>query len=108
LVGLVAHAAEQRTKEIGIRKVLGASSRSLVTLVIKESLVLVVAANLIAWPVSYYIMKTWLANFTYRINLTWPVFLLSSLIGLAIALVAISFQSIKAATANPVDSLRYE
>ncbi len=108
LFGLVAHSAEQRTKEIGIRKVLGASNRSLVTLVIKESLVLVVAANLIAWPVSYYIMKTWLANFAYRINLTWSVFLLSSLIGFAIALVTISFQSIKAATANPVDSLRFE
>jgi putative ABC transport system permease protein len=108
LFGLVAHSSEQRTKEIGIRKVLGAPFRSIVTLMIKESLVLVVAANLIAWPVSYYIMKTWLANFAYRISLTWPVFLLSSLIGLAIAVVTISFQSIKAATANPVDSLRYE
>jgi putative ABC transport system permease protein len=108
LFGLVAHSAEQKTKEIGIRKVLGAPFRSLVTLMIKESLMLVTAANLIAWPVSYYIMKTWLANFTFRINLTFPVFLLSSLIGLAIALATISFQSFKAATANPVDSLRYE
>jgi putative ABC transport system permease protein len=108
LFGLAAHSVEQRTKEIGIRKILGAPIKLLVTLMIKESLVLVAAANLIAWPVSYYIMKTWLANFAYRINLTWPVFLLSSLIGLAIALVTISFQSIKAAIANPVDSLRYE
>jgi putative ABC transport system permease protein len=108
LFGLVAHSSEQRTKEIGIRKVLGAPFRSLVALMIKESLVLVVLANLIAWPVSYYIMKTWLANFAYRIDLTWPVFLLSSLIGLAIALVTIGIQSIKAASANPADSLRYE
>jgi len=108
LFGLVAHSAEQKTKEIGIRKVLGALVRSLVTLMIKESLVLVIAANLIAWPVSCFIMKTWLANFAYRINLAWPVFLLSSLTGLAIALLTVSFQSIKAATANPVDSLRYE
>jgi len=108
LLGLVTHAAEQRTKEIGIRKVLGASNRSLITLMIKESFVLIIAANLIAWPVSYYIMKTWLDNFAYRINLTWSVFIFSSLIGLAIALATISFQSIKASTANPVDSLRYE
>jgi putative ABC transport system permease protein len=108
LFGLVAHSAEQKTKEIGIRKVLGAPVRSLVNLMIKESLVLVVVANFIAWPVSYYIMKTWLANFAYRIDLTWSIFLFSSLIGLAIALVTISYQSIKAATANPIDSLRYE
>lgn len=108
LFGLVAHSAEQRTKEIGIRKILGAPIRSLVALMIKESLVLVAAANLIAWPVSYYVMNKWLSNFAYRIDFTWPVFLLSSLIGLAIALATISYQSIKTATADPVDSLRYE
>jgi ABC-type antimicrobial peptide transport system permease subunit len=108
LFGLVAHSAEQRTKEIGIRKVLGAPISTLITLMIKESLVMVAAANVIAWPIAFYVMNKWLENFAYRASIGISLFLLPSMAALMIALFTVSIQSIKAATANPVDSLRYE
>jgi len=108
LFGLVAHSAEQRTKEIGIRKVLGAPMRSLITIMIKEFLVMVAAANVIAWPIAFYVMNKWLENFAYRASIGIYLFLLPSMAALMIALFTVSFQCIKAATANPVDSLRYE
>jgi putative ABC transport system permease protein len=108
LFGLSSFVAVQRTKEIGIRKILGATVPKILRLISGEFVWLVLAANLIAWPISYYVMKTWLGNFAYRIELTWPVFALAASIGLLIALVTVSYQSLKSALANPVDSLRYE
>jgi ABC-type antimicrobial peptide transport system permease subunit len=108
LYGLAAYMAQQKTKEIGVRKVLGASVRSIIHLISKEFIFLVTIANIIAWPMAYFVMKQWLLNFAYRVNLSVWIFILSGLASLAIAMLTVSFQSIKAATANPVDSLRYE
>jgi len=108
LFGLAAFTAEERTKEIGVRKVLGASSANILLLLSREFAKWVIAANLIAWPVAYYAMDRWMQNFAYRTNLgIWP-FLLSAVLALAIALLTVGFQSVKAARADPVDSLRYE
>lgn len=108
LFGLVTFAAQRRTKEIGIRKVVGASVAQIVRLLSKEFLILVIVANVIAWPVAYYAMNKWLQNFAYHINLSWWIFVLSGLMALVIALLTVSYQAIRAATANPVEALRYE
>jgi putative ABC transport system permease protein len=108
LYGLVAHMAQQKTKEIGIRKVLGASTINIVTNLSKEFVLLVCVANAVAWPLAYYFMNKWLKNFAYRTSMGLWIFILSALAALVIALFTVSYQSIKAATANPVDSLRYE
>jgi putative ABC transport system permease protein len=108
LFGLAAFITEQRTKEIGIRKVVGASILEIVMNLSKEFTKWVVLANLIAWPVAYYIMNNWLKNFAYSVNLDLSVFVLAGIIALIIALTTISFQTIKAARANPVESLKYE
>jgi len=108
LYGLAAHMAQQKTKEIGIRKVLGAPIINIVTNLSKEFILLVCMANAIAWPVAYYFMNKWLKNFAYRTSMGLWIFFLSALAALVIALLTVSYQSIKAATANPVDSLRYE
>ncbi len=108
LVGLASFAAEQRTKEIGIRKVLGASVPGIVNLLSREFLKLVLLANLIAWPVAYFIMKKWLEDFAYRIDINALPFLVGAVVALLIALLTVSFQTIKAALANPVEALRYE
>jgi putative ABC transport system permease protein len=106
--GLVAFSAQQRTKEIGIRKVLGANISNLLVLLTKEFVQWVIIANIFAWPLAYYFMNKWLQSFAYRIDLNVWIFILSGLAALVIALLTISYQIIKAATANPVDSLRYE
>ncbi len=108
LFGLSLFMAEQRTKELGIRKVLGASTASLVSLLSKEYVWLVLIANLIAWPIAYYAMNKWLQNFAYHINPSWWIFVLSGVLALVIALLTVSYHVIRAATANPVESLRYE
>jgi len=108
LFGLVAFTAEQRTKEIGIRKVLGASVANITALLSGDFLKLVALANLIAWPVAFYAMNKWLQNFAYRIEIGWWVFALAGGLALVIALLTVSLQAIRAALANPVDSLRYE
>ena len=108
LFGLAAFTTQQRTKEIGIRKILGASVSGIVCLLSKDFLKLVLIANLIAWPIAYYAMNQWLQSFAYRINLSIGTFILSGLIALFIALLTVSYQAIKAARANPVDALRYE
>lgn len=108
LLGISSFMAEQRTKEIGVRRVLGASVQNIVGLLSKEFLMLICAANLIAWPVAYFIMNKWLQNFVYRIDLGILVFVLTGILSLFIAIVTISFQSIKAARARPVEALRYE
>lgn len=108
LFGLAAFAAEKRTKEIGIRKVLGASAASIVKLLSKEIILLVLVANLIAAPIAYYAMTRWLENFAYRIELSVSLFFISALVALATAVVTVSYQAIKAALTSPVETLRYE
>ncbi|HUU39145.1 MAG TPA: FtsX-like permease family protein [Candidatus Desulfaltia sp.] len=108
LLGLTAFIAEQRTKEIGIRKVLGASAPQVLLLLTRQFAVLVLIANLIAWPLAYWITRNWLQDFAYRTTLTVWIFALSAGLALLLALLTVSFQSIRAALANPVDSLRYE
>ncbi len=108
LFGLATFLAEQRTKEIGIRKVLGASVFSVLYMLSKEFLKWVLIANAIAWPLAYYFMNRWLQDFAYRVNISWWIFVLAGGIALLIALLTVSFQAIKAAVANPIESLRYE
>jgi putative ABC transport system permease protein len=108
LLGLASFAAEQRTKEIGIRKILGASVPAIILMMSREFIRWVLIANIIAWPIAYYIMLRWLQSFAYRSDIGLLVFILSGFIVMVIALLTVSFQAIKAAIANPVDSLRYE
>ncbi len=108
LLALASYAAERRTKEIGIRKVLGASVGSIVQLLSREFLLLVALANLIAWPVAYFAMSRWLEEFAYRITIGPGTFLLAALFALIITLITVSSQAIKAALTNPVETLRYE
>jgi ABC-type antimicrobial peptide transport system permease subunit len=108
LFGLASFMAEQRTKEIGVRKVLGASTGSLVILMSKDFTKWVLLANVIAWPVSYFILDKWLENFAYRIDIGIELFVLAGFLALFIALLTVMYQSISAATANPVDSIKYE
>lgn len=108
LFGLATFLAEQKTKEIGIRKVLGAPISSLLIMLSKEFLKWVIIANIIALPAAYYFMHKWLQDFAYRIDISWWTFILTSGISLLIALATVSFQAIKAALANPVESLKYE
>ncbi|MCB0641251.1 MAG: FtsX-like permease family protein, partial [Phaeodactylibacter sp.] len=96
------------TKEIGIRKVLGASTTGIINLLSKDFLKLVLIALVIATPIAYYFMQTWLDDFAYRIHIQWWIFGLTGLLALLMAFVTVSFQSVRAALANPVDSLRSE
>ncbi|MFC4722794.1 ABC transporter permease [Geojedonia litorea] len=108
LFGLASFVAEQRTKEIGVRKVLGATVTNLWTLLSKDFVLLVVISLLIATPIAYYAMQQWLQKFAYRADISWWIFLAAALGALTITLITVSFQSIKAATSNPVKSLRTE
>jgi putative ABC transport system permease protein len=108
LFGLVTYTAEQRTKEIGIRKVLGASVTQVTQMLSKEFIKLVFIACLIAFPLSWWAMNKWLQSFAYRTNISWWIFVVAGLVALLIALVTVSFKAIKAAMTNPVKSLRTE
>ncbi|MDT3402765.1 ABC transporter permease [Mucilaginibacter terrae] len=108
LLGLASYSAEKRIKEIGVRKVMGASVNNIVFLLSGNFLKLIILANIIAWPLAWYTMHKWLNNFAYRVSIDWYVFALVALASIFIALFTISFQSIKAAVANPVKSLRIE
>jgi len=108
LFGLVTYAAEQRTKEIGIRKVLGASVSGIVGLLSKDFTMLVGMAAIIAFPVAWWAMYKWLETFAYRTEISWWIFLVAGAVALAIALLTVSIQTIRAALANPIKSLRSE
>jgi putative ABC transport system permease protein len=108
LFGLASFMTELRTKEIGVRKTLGASVPGILMLLSGEFTKWVLLANLVAWPVAYYAMKTWLHGFAYKADLDLWIFIASGLTALMIALLTVGFHTIKAATANPVESLRYE
>ncbi|MGE5456777.1 MAG: ABC transporter permease, partial [Methanococcaceae archaeon] len=108
LFGLVSFITEQRTKEIGVRKVLGASVGEIILLISKEFVRWVLLANIIAWPVAYYVMNNWLNGFAYRTTISWDVFVWSGVITLIIATVTVSYQVAKVAAQNPVNSLKYE
>jgi putative ABC transport system permease protein len=105
LLGLASFVTEQRKKEIGIRKVQGASIKSIVQLVSTDFMMLVIVSNVIAWPVAYFFMNKWLVSFAYRINIGLGTFILAGALALLIALITVSFQAVKAAVANPVKSL---
>jgi putative ABC transport system permease protein len=108
LLGLASFTAEQRTKEIGVRKVLGASVSGIIGLLSKDFVKLVLVANLIAWPLAYFAMNKWLQDFAYRIEIGWWVFAFAGGLALVIALLTVSTQAVRAALANPVEALRYE
>jgi putative ABC transport system permease protein len=108
LFGLSAFNAEQRTKEIGIRKVLGASIPGVILLLVKEFTKWVLLAIVIAWPLGYFIMNNWLQNFAYRTSLEFGTFLLAAALALVISIITVIYQAMRAAIANPIDSLRYE
>lgn len=108
LFGLAAYTAERRTKEIGIRKVLGASANGLAGLLSKDFLKLVAISCLIAFPLGWWMMNTWLQTYAYRIKINWMIFLIAGLLAITIALLTVSFQAVKAAISNPVKSLRSE
>jgi putative ABC transport system permease protein len=108
LFGLITYAAEQRVKEIGIRKVLGADVSNIVAMISKDFMRLVFIASLVAFPVAWWAMNKWLQDFAYRVNIGWWVFATAGIVAALIALITVSFQSVKAAMANPVESLRTE
>ncbi len=108
LFGLVTYAAEQRVKEIGVRKVLGAGIGEIVVMISKDFIKLVLIASVIAFPIAWWVMNKWLQGFAYRIDISWWVFVLAALLTVAIALVTVSLQAVKAAIANPITSLRSE
>ena len=108
LFGLSAYTVEKRTKEIGIRKVLGGSAAGMAGLLSKDFLLLVAISCIIAFPVAWWIMHSWLQDYEYRIQISWWIFIEAGLLAIAIALITVSFQAIKAALANPVKSLRTE
>jgi ABC-type antimicrobial peptide transport system permease subunit len=108
LFGLATFTAQQRVKEIGIRKVLGATALSIVSMLSKEFLGLIIISLLVASPIAFYLMHNWLQDFAYRININLWVFLLSGLAAIVIGLLTVGFQTMKAALTNPVKSLRNE
>ena len=108
LFGLVTYMAEQRKKEIGIRKVLGASVSNVITMISKDFLLLVIIASVVAFPIAWWAMHNWLQGFAYRINISIWIFVIAAAVALLIALLTVSFQAIKAAIANPIKSLRTE
>lgn len=108
LFGLASFTAEQRTKEIGIRKILGASAQKITIMLCKEFFILVLVSNAIAIPVSYFLMRNWLQGYAFRTDLNGVVFFTAMALTLTIALITVSFQAIRAALANPANSLRYE
>ena len=108
LFGLSSYTAEQRTKEIGIRKAMGASVKQIVTMLVMEFVRCIVIANLFAWPIAYFVIHDWLEDYAFRISLSTGPFIMAAALALAIGLLTVIYQALKAAEVNPVESLRYE
>ena len=108
LFGLATFSIERKRKEVGIRKVLGASELNVVVLIAKQFLKLVAAANILAWPASYFIIDTWLSNYAYKISIGIDTFMFGGAISLAVAMLTILYQTLRAATINPVISIKEE
>jgi len=108
IFGLAAFTAEQRTKEIGVRKILGASTANIIGLISKEFIILLTLANVIAWPTAFALMDKMLSNYAYRTDMSFLIFLFAGVLAYTIALVTVSYQALKAARINPVNTLRYE
>jgi putative ABC transport system permease protein len=108
LLALASFSVERRTKEIGIRKVMGSSVSQIIFMLTKDFTKWVMLANVVAWPLSYFVLTKWLKNFAFRIGIEWWIFLLAGAMSLVIAITVVSYQTIRAATANPVKALRYE
>jgi len=108
ILGLAIFSSERRTKEIGVRKINGSKISEILVLLNRDFIILVLVAYLIAVPIAWYGMDRWLENFAYRTELSWWIFILAGLMALVIAMVTVSWQSWRAATRNPVESLRYE
>ena len=108
LYGLASYTAEQRTKEIGIRKVLGASVGQIMNMLTKDFMKLVLIANIFAWPITYLLAKDWLSNFSYQIDMPIFPFVFATLLALIIALITVSSQAYQAANSDPVNALKYE
>ena len=108
LLGLAAFTAEQRIKEVGVRRVLGASVQTITLLLTKDFIKLVIVSIVIAVPVTWYVMDRWLMDFSYRITIDWKIFMVTAVITMLIAIITVSSQAIKAALANPVNSLKNE
>ena len=108
LYGLASYTAEQRTKEIGIRKVLGASVGQIMNMLTKDFMKLVLIANIFAWPITYLLAKDWLSNFSYQIDMPILPFVFATLLALLIAIFTVSSQAYKAANSDPVNALKYE
>jgi ABC-type antimicrobial peptide transport system permease subunit len=108
LLGLISYSTVQRTKEMGIRKILGASVSKIVMMLSSEIVILIAIASIVAWPVAYLLLKNWLNDFAYKIGLNPVIFLLTTLIIFVLSILTIGYQAIYAATRNPAESLRYE
>jgi putative ABC transport system permease protein len=108
LFGLASYTTEQKTKEIGIRKVLGASISGIVAMTTREFLKWILLANVFAWPIAFFVMSRWLQEFAYKVSIGPLVFILSAVLTLIVAMLTVSYHSLKASLANPIDSLRYE
>ena len=108
LLGLSSFITEQRTKEIGIRKIQGASTAKILNMLFWQFIKWLILATIISWPLAYFLMKDWLENFAYRIEFPWFSLILSALVTFLIAIITVSFQTVRAARANPAESLRYE
>ena len=108
LFGLAAFFGDQRTKEVGIRKILGASALGIVLMLVRDFSRWVLIANVLAWPAAYLLMNRWLHNFAYRAGIPFWLFFFAGLLALVVALLTVGFQAFKAATSNPADALRYE
>jgi putative ABC transport system permease protein len=108
LLGMASFATERRRREIGIRKVLGASVADVLVLLTGDFVKVILLANLIAWPLAYFVMRNWLQNFAYRTQIGISVFLVTGLISLLISLLTVSFQSVRAAYSDPAQAVKYE